>query len=269
MCVERKRSCRTTRYRRGPWWPCLEWCRYSWQERASRSSVQSETRSYFWFWMWNLTPYTTSHLHARTPTCIKKHSRKRKINSDQYSLSWVPVCTSLPCGQHLDQTRWQDGNSRRRPGNKQFVLQNQWGRVSLFLSQDRPSRSWLASKTPTVCTSYWKPPQESRDRDWRVLLRTDYMTSLIWFAALLPLTAVTILSVVRLDSNQGTETDSLHWISLATTTHPERFLSTFYTTPNVKPGVLPHLKWKLLVNTAQNYLLLKSRISGNLVPLPQ
>jgi hypothetical protein len=38
------------------------------------------------------------------------------------------------------------------------VIQNQWGRVSPFLSQNTPSRSWLGSKTPTVCTSYWKPP---------------------------------------------------------------------------------------------------------------
>ena len=184
--------------------------------------------------------YSYTYMHKEI------YSRKRKINSDQYSLSWVLVCTSVPCGQNLDQTRWQDGKSRCRPGNKQFVLQNQWGRLSTVLSQDRPSRSWLASKTPTVCTSHLKPPQESRDRDWRVPLRTDYMLSLIWFAALLPLTAVTILSVVRLDSSQGTVSDSRHWISLATTTYPERFLSTFYTIPNVKLGILPHLKWKLL-----------------------
>ena len=74
------------------------------------------------------------------------------------SLSWVPFCTSLPCGQLLDQTRWQDGNSRCRPSNKQFVIQNQWGRVVPFLSQDRPSRSLIRSKTPNACTSYWNLP---------------------------------------------------------------------------------------------------------------
>lgn len=192
--------------------------------------------------MWKLTSYTASPLH--TSTCIEEnYSRKRKTNCDQYSLSWVPVCTRFPCGQHLDQTRWQDGNSRCRSGNKQFVIQNQWGRVFPFLSQDRPSRSWLRSKTPTRCTSYWKPPAVNK----RQRLKCPSANRLHAFANLIHRSVTSdscdnsVRSALRFEPRDGS--DSRQWISLATTTHPERCLSSFYTIPNVKPGILPHWKW--------------------------